>query len=135
MKREAMYPPLVFSLYSTSASNEKLLPVQLSRNVYHRVADETMQSILDRLERWIEDADLQGSDVEYSSGVLTLKTGERGTFVLNKQPPNQQIWLSSPISGPSRYDYCGDGHGWVSLRTGRHLEDILGEELWGNNKV
>lgn len=25
--------------------------------------------------------------------------------MLNKQPPNKQIWLSSPLSGPKRYDY------------------------------
>ena len=27
-----------------------------------------------------------------------------GTYVINKQTPNKQIWLSSPISGPKRYD-------------------------------
>lgn len=31
------------------------------------------------------------------SGVLTLKLGDKGTYVINKQPPNKQIWLSSPI--------------------------------------
>lgn len=31
------------------------------------------------------------------SGVLTLNVGEHGTYVINKQPPNKQIWLSSPI--------------------------------------
>lgn len=30
-------------------------------------------------------------------GVLTIKLGKRGTFVLNKQAPNRQIWLSSPV--------------------------------------
>jgi len=30
------------------------------------------------------------------SGVLTLKLGEHGTYIINKQPPNKQIWLSSP---------------------------------------
>lgn len=31
------------------------------------------------------------------SGVLTLKLGLHGTYVINKQPPNKQIWLSSPL--------------------------------------
>jgi hypothetical protein len=30
------------------------------------------------------------------SGVLTLILGDNGTYVINKQPPNKQIWLSSP---------------------------------------
>jgi hypothetical protein len=31
------------------------------------------------------------------SGVLTVKLGKHGTYVINKQTPNRQIWLSSPI--------------------------------------
>jgi hypothetical protein len=31
-------------------------------------------------------------------GVLTVALGgEKGTFVVNKQTPNRQIWLSSPV--------------------------------------
>ena len=30
-------------------------------------------------------------------GVLTVKLGKLGTFVMNKQTPNRQIWLSSPV--------------------------------------
>ena len=36
-------------------------------------------------------------------GVLTLTLAGKGTYVLNKQAPNQQIWLSSPIR-------CGNVH-------------------------
>lgn len=36
----------------------------------------------------------------HQSGVLTIKLGgDLGTYVINKQTPNKQIWLSSP----SRY--------------------------------
>lgn len=28
-----------------------------------------------------------------------------GTYVINRQTPNRQIWLSSPTSGPKRYDF------------------------------
>ena len=38
------------------------------------------------------------------SGVLTLKLGNKGTYVINKQPPNKQIWLSSPF----RWVHTGD---------------------------
>ena len=30
-------------------------------------------------------------------GVLTLRLGDKGTYVINKQTPNRQIWFSSPI--------------------------------------
>lgn len=77
------------------------------------------------------------------AGVLNITVPAVGTYVLNKQPPNKQIWLSSPISGPKRYDWIVEGdrmhekqetrefvHGqWVYLRDGSNLTDLLNAEL------
>jgi frataxin len=60
--------------------------------------------------------------------------------VINKQPPNKQIWLASPLSGPKRYDWVvygesmhqkeGGGQGaWVYLRDGSRLSALLSKEL------
>lgn len=49
-----------------------------------------------------------------------------GTYVVNKQPPNKQIWLSSPLSGPKRYDYV-DGK-WTYLRDNSTLGQLLKDE-------
>lgn len=74
------------------------------------------------------------------AGVLTLNFPRNGTYVINKQPPNRQIWLSSPLSGPKRYDFVivsegqdakeGTGAGdWIYLRDGSSLNDLLIKEL------
>lgn len=63
---------------------------------YHQYADETLDVIVDNLEAIGDETEIDGFDVEYSQGVMTLKLGAHGTYVINKQPPNQQIWLSSP---------------------------------------
>ncbi|EGT54939.1 hypothetical protein CAEBREN_28735, partial [Caenorhabditis brenneri] len=43
-------------------------------------------------------------------GVLTVNVSKTvGTYVINKQSPNKQIWLSSPMSGPKRYDLEEEG--------------------------
>jgi frataxin len=88
--------------------------------------------------------------------VLKCETPQ-GTWVINKQPPNKQIWLSSPLSGPKRYDYQAPGAGqdakegtdaaslsvdvegkitdydnggrWVYLRDGSGLSELLKDEL------
>ncbi len=71
---------------------------------------------------------------------MTLAVGRHGTYVLNKQPPNKQIWLSSPISGPKRFDWAmqgesqhqkeGGGLGdWIYLRDGSSLTTLLRKEL------
>jgi frataxin len=60
--------------------------------------------------------------------------------VINKQPPNKQIWLSSPLTGPKRYDYVmlsegqdakeGTGTGeWVYLRDGSTLTGLIETEI------
>lgn len=74
-------------------------------NTYLKMTNETLESINDRFSELIEDYQaLEGGDTTLSDGVLTVKLGSHGTYVLNKQTPNKQIWLSSPVSGPYRYD-------------------------------
>lgn len=102
---------------------------QLTPGEYHKASDLTLESILDVLETIGDEHDIDGYDVEYSQGVLTLKLGSKGTYVLNKQPPNQQIWLSSPKSGPKRYDYDADHVKWFYARDNHTIDDLLNEEL------
>ncbi|KAL7624226.1 hypothetical protein AAE478_005785 [Parahypoxylon ruwenzoriense] len=101
---------------------------------YHELADEYLETLLTKYE---ELQDEHGDiDVEFSSGVMTIKFPDTGVYVLNKQPPNKQIWLSSPVSGPKRYDYVipSDGQGqeqgtaagkWIYLRDGTTLTELL----------
>ena len=63
------------------------------------------------------------------SGVLELDLGDLGTYVINKQAPNKQVWLSSPLTGPFRYDYSGQDESWVYSRDGHTLQDKLSDEL------
>ena len=68
----------------------------------------------------------------FQAGVLSISLPNAGTYIINKQPPNKQIWLSSPTSGPKRYDWVLDGEGmhekegsgegdWIYLRDGSSL--------------
>lgn len=68
-------------------------------------------------------------------GVLTVYLGStHGTYVINKQSPNKQIWLSSPTSGPKRFDfvYAQDdsktGY-WIYKHTGETLHELLDKEF------
>ncbi|KAI0082229.1 Frataxin [Panus rudis PR-1116 ss-1] len=88
-----------------------------------------MERLLDGLESILDEIGNTEYEVEYSSGVLTLKLGEKGTYVINKQPPNKQIWLSSPVSGPKRYDYVKDRDDWIYVREHRSMGDLLNSEL------
>ncbi len=148
-------------------------PEPLSIDQYHNLADLYIDNLVAKLEEIQEER--PEVDCEYSvrtpypipslshqtpppllspttiqAGVLTLTFPPAGTYVLNKQPPNKQIWLSSPTSGPKRYDYiirdpvetnedeggAGGAQGrmrrrgeWVYLRDGSTLSGLLREEL------
>ncbi|GFF37320.1 frataxin homolog, mitochondrial [Aspergillus udagawae] len=116
-------------------------PSPLDDAQYHEFAEHYLNVIQNEVEK----AQEEGSDIEaeYSAGVMNIAVPGVGTYVLNKQPPNKQIWLSSPISGPKRYDWVveGDhmhekqdsrpfGNGqWIYLRDGSNLTDLLNAEL------
>jgi len=101
----------------------------LTMEQYHKLSDETMDTLLEDLEELVENHGDPTFEVEYHSGVLTLKLGESGTYVINKQPPNKQIWLSSPFSGPKRYDYIESDGSWRYSRDNKALDELLNEEL------
>ncbi|KAF2036227.1 Frataxin [Setomelanomma holmii] len=112
-------------------------PTEISTTEFHERADQYLNELVERLEE-AQEKDPQ-IEVEYSAGVLEVKAKEH-SYVLNKQPPNRQIWLSSPISGPKRFDWVvsqesmnfkeGSGQGdWVYLRDGSSLTEILRKEL------
>ncbi|KKA26349.1 hypothetical protein TD95_005098 [Thielaviopsis punctulata] len=114
---------------ASPASPSSPVPSILSDREYHDKANEYLDHVVAQYE------DLQDSrediDVEFSSGVLTIIFARQGTYVINKQPPNKQIWLSSPLTGPRRFDYVSAGpragH-WICMRDGSSLADILREE-------
>lgn len=99
----------------------------LSEKDFHRHADHSLGELFFSLEDVIEQAGLAEADLEYSQGVMTIDLGKNGTYVINKQSPNKQLWMSSPISGPVRYDWS-DGL-WVYKRDGHVMTDKLEDEL------
>jgi frataxin len=101
---------------------------KLTEFEYDQVAEETLHSLT---ELWEEIGDSKivadDFDVSYSSGVLTVKLGaNHGTYVINKQTPNKQIWFSSPISGPKRYDFISGQ--WVYKYDKLTLHELLSKE-------
>lgn len=110
--------------YSTSPVPTEADVDQVSIDEYHSIADNTMEGMINAFEELGET--MPDLDVELSQGVLTLYLPPNGSYVINKQPPNRQIWWSSPLSGPKRFDLVGGV--WTSLRDGSTLLESLEEE-------
>jgi frataxin len=96
------------------------------------VANGTLDAIYECALDSLEGSPAFGSDfdAESSAGVVRLSLGgDHGTYVANTQTPNRQIWLSSPVSGPWRYDWDREGTCWRSTRDGHKLVQLLQREL------
>ncbi|KAF2624106.1 arabinogalactan endo-1,4-beta-galactosidase [Macroventuria anomochaeta] len=121
------------------------VPTDIPTTEFHERADDYLNELVERLEEAQEKN--PEIEVEYSAGVLRVDfISKQLSYVLNKQPPNKQIWLSSPISGPKRFDWVvlqegqnakeGGGSGdWIYLRDGTSLTDIIRKELGIDNEV
>ena len=119
---------------------------------YHRLSEITLESLQEVYEECADDEPTLSIEVDYAvwanahahgvqnhrinplplvaqDGVLNVAVGERGHFVLNKQAPNLQLWLSSPISGPLRYDFSTDAKAWVNSRDGHELLPLLADDF------
>lgn len=101
----------------------------LTQMRYEEIANETMDNLTDFFDSLPETAPCPNDyDVCYADGVLTVHISKHiGTYVINKQSPNKQIWLSSPLSGPKRYDLI-DGQ-WIYTHDNTALYDLLREEF------
>ncbi|KAL3624710.1 hypothetical protein CASFOL_031378 [Castilleja foliolosa] len=127
--------PRIFCRRLSSLSEESLGPAAidyrsiLQEDEYQRLANSTIHDLLEKLEEYGDSVEIDGFDVDYGNEVLTLKLGSLGTYVINKQTPNRQIWMSSPVSGPSRFDWDQDARAWIYRRTKQNLIKVLEIEL------
>ncbi|KAG8455227.1 hypothetical protein GDO86_001427 [Hymenochirus boettgeri] len=106
-----------------------LTNISLDEATYEKLAEETLDSLAEFFEDLADQPFTpEDYDVSFGNGVLTVKLGgDLGTYVINKQTPNKQIWLSSPTSGPKRYNWTG--RTWVYFHDGIPLHQLLAKEL------
>ncbi len=83
------------------------------------------------LERWavaIEDG-CEDVDVDCDGSVLTVELEDGRIFIVNRHRPLKQIWLSSPISGASHYDWNDSEQAWTATRSDERLHLLLAREV------
>ncbi|WFD32632.1 ferroxidase [Malassezia sp. CBS 17886] len=132
-------PAAARPLASAPARSLTLHASEITPQEYNKRVDASLDALTAQLEEVLEttDVDALGAgnasewDVEYATGVLTLRLGAFGTYVINKQPPSKQIWLSSPVSGPKRFDYDASEDVWFTHKDGctHQLHALLNAEL------
>ncbi|XP_052873089.1 frataxin homolog, mitochondrial [Anopheles cruzii] len=123
---------------SSKNPSDSIATSPVNSATFEAVCSDTLESLCDYFEEMVEATTaLNQADVTYSDGVLTVNFGQpHGTYVINRQSPNRQIWLSSPTSGPKRYDFVpnkpavnsGSGY-WLYRHDGVTLHELLQAEV------
>jgi len=113
------YPDSIYSIARGSSMSS------LSETAFITIVDATLA----RLAGMVEAMDSEDVlEVEQTSGMLTIEMPSGKQFVLNRQIPTRQIWLSSPLSGGLRFDYDEDEKLW-KLPDSRRLDTLLKADL------
>jgi frataxin len=109
------YPLFMFN------TNNKIDPER-----YVKEVDKTLNYISD----YLEGLELEITDnILLADGVLKITLSKNKNYVLNIQRINLQLWLSSPISGPQRFEFDLQSNTWKNNRNNRDLYEILSEEF------
>ena len=93
--------------------------------IFENIAEKTLNMLLDRIDDALGDA----FDVDLNGGILIIELENTAQYIINKNAPNYEIWMSSPLSGASHYYLEDDLKTWVDTRSGNKLFDKLAQEL------
>ena len=113
----------------------------MTDNEYHLISDKTLNTVFDYVDNEYIESIL-------SQGVLKFEIDSK-FWVLNKQTPNKQIWWSSPISGPLRFEYDNNENksntntnhpkllltSWKCTKDGSNMYDRLQREILEATKI
>ena len=91
------------------------------------MVDSTLNKIYDEIDKkeysFIDNISLE-------EGVLTINFKEDKTYVINIQKPNKQIWLSSPFSGPRRFEFNEANNKWIDIHNSNNsLLSLISKEI------
>ena len=92
----------------------------MTETKFVEVAIKTLEGIHNKLDEY------NLTNLELHDSVLEFSIDEKN-WIINLQRPNKQIWFSSPITGPQRYEY--NKNTWLEVRSKRDLEIVVISEI------
>ncbi|KAL9648667.1 hypothetical protein ABK040_016296 [Willaertia magna] len=116
---------------------------ELTQSQYLKEIKFTLNKITETLEDLSDSGELEESGIElevetHTDGVVNIKISDDNNnehvFVISRQTPTKELWLSSAISGPWHYKYNLNENDWLSTRETnfkyqKSFYDILEYEL------
>lgn len=97
----------------------------MDTSAFEKLATEMLDDMMEAIDEQLGDS----LDVDLNGGILTVELDDGGQYIINKHGASSQIWMSSPFSGATHYDFDESADVWVSTKGGESLTDVLSAEL------
>lgn len=97
----------------------------MDTSAFEKLATETLDDMMEAIDDQLGDF----LDVDLNGGILTIELDDGGQYIINKHGASNQIWMSSPFSGATHYDFDESAEAWVSTKGGEPLKEVLSTEL------
>lgn len=98
----------------------------IDETTFHSLADKTIAALAEAIDTEVGEE----IDVEEQNEILTLVLPDGGQYIINKNAPLKQIWLSSPRTGAWHFEWDEGRERWLSTRGEKvALDDLLVGEL------
>ncbi|KAI5137748.1 frataxin [Nematocida ausubeli] len=89
------------------------------QSTYESLSKGIMKKIYETIDQAVDSVSLKDN-------VIIVEVPKAGIFVINRQPSKEEIWLSSPLSGP--YHFARKKNQWLD-RNGNSLLKIISKEI------
>jgi len=100
--------------------------MKLNLNEYLKEINNALTHISDNVDALDSDAVECNYD---GSGVLKFQITNEKKYVLNIQRPTQQLWVSSPVSGPYKFEFEIEKKCWIDVKNNLELYELLNKEI------
>ena len=98
----------------------RIIPGIMNETEFHRTVD----AVLERIERSLEDYD--ALDIDLEAGILTVTCPDGSRVIVNRQTANREIWVAARSGG---FHFAHRGGEWRDTRTGDELHAVLARIL------
>ncbi len=97
----------------------------VSDNNFETHAENALQAVFEQVDGALGDQ----LEVDLDGGILSIELASGGQYIINKQAPNRELWMSSPVSGAKHFYFDEETENWVGTRSDGIFFDILSDEL------
>ena len=97
----------------------------VSDNNFETHAENALQAVFEQVDNALGDQ----LEVDLDGGILSIELASGCQYIINKQAPNRELWMSSPVSGAKHFYFDEETENWVDTRSDGIFFDILSDEL------